>query len=379
MRVIFAAEHMQFLVHATTQGTLGQHALDGEFERPLGVLLEQFAERNALQIADIAGVLVVDLVGELGARNPHVTGIDDHNVIAQILMRSVVRLVLAFQAQCDFRGESAKCFARGINEVPVTSDFVGLGKYGVHESALGRWKRRGSVQNSTARRQSRLGTLYGSYYNVPMSARRIDFLDSLIGEIDKAIKVLTVPRRALENVAATSPAESLPERDRLESSRLMRVNHAGEVAAQALYQGQAFTARDDTIKAAMQQSAAEEADHLAWCEERLNELGGRPSVLNPFWYAGSFAIGVLAGALGDRASLGFIAETEAQVETHLGEHLERLSAHDLRSRAILERMQHDEMRHGANAASMGGSRLPLAASIVMRAVSKVMTFGAYWV
>jgi 3-demethoxyubiquinol 3-hydroxylase len=212
-----------------------------------------------------------------------------------------------------------------------------------------------------------------------MSARRIDFLDRLIGEIDRAIKVLTVPTGAHESIVPSVPSESLPERDRVQSSRLMRVNHAGEVAAQALYQGQAFTARDETVKAAMQQSAAEEAQHLAWCEQRLGELGGRPSILNPLWYMGSFAIGVLASALGDRASLSFVAETEAQVESHLDEHIERLSAHDLRSRAILERMRHDEMRHGANATSLGGSRLPLPAAIAMRVASKVMTLSAYWI
>jgi ubiquinone biosynthesis monooxygenase Coq7 len=212
-----------------------------------------------------------------------------------------------------------------------------------------------------------------------MITRRIDFLDRVIGEIDKAIKVLTVPRSAPENIATYAPTDSLPERDRVESSRLMRVNHAGEVAAQALYHGQAFTARDAAVKAAMQQAATEEADHLTWCEERLNELGGRPSILNPLWYVGSFALGAMAGALGDRTSLGFVAETEAQVETHLGEHLERLSAHDLRSRAIVQRMQHDEVRHGANATAMGGSRLPLPASIAMRIASKVMTLSAYWI
>jgi ubiquinone biosynthesis monooxygenase Coq7 len=159
----------------------------------------------------------------------------------------------------------------------------------------------------------------------------------------------------------------------------MRVNHAGEVAAQALYQGQAFTARDEAVKAALQQCAAEETDHLDWCEERLRELGARPSILNPLWYLGSFSIGVVAGTLGDRASLSFVVETEAQVEAHLGGHLERLSAHDLRSRAILERMQQDETRHAANAASLGGARAPLPISIAMRAASKVMTLSAYWI
>ncbi len=116
----------------------------------------------------------------------------------------------------------------------------------------------------------------------------------------------------------------------------MRVNHAGEVAAQALYQGQSLTARDRLVKSAMQEAAAEEIDHLAWCEQRLEELNGRPSVLNPLWYVGSLALGALAGALGDRASLGFIAETEKQVESHLRDHLERLSPRDVRSRAILD-------------------------------------------
>jgi len=212
-----------------------------------------------------------------------------------------------------------------------------------------------------------------------MDPRRINFGDRLIGELDRAIKVLTVPRQGLDNLEVPPASESLPEADRLESGRLMRVNHAGEIAAQALYQGQGLTARSSAVKAAMQQSAAEETDHLAWCEQRLGELGARPSVLNPFWYAGSFAIGALAGAVGDRASLGFVAETEAQVESHLGKHLDRMSRDDLRSRAILERMQQDEVRHGAIAISLGGSRLPVPVSLAMRLTSKVMTFCAYWI
>jgi 3-demethoxyubiquinol 3-hydroxylase len=227
-----------------------------------------------------------------------------------------------------------------------------------------------------------------------MESRRLDFLDRLIGEIDKAIKVLTVPARTARSVAAAPPVnarpiepppiepsspEPLPNTDRLRSARLMRVNHAGEVAAQALYQGQALAARDEAVKTAMQQFAAEESDHLAWCEQRLTELDGRTSLLNPLWYLGSFVLGAAAGALGDRLSLGFVAETEAQVESHLAGHLERLSPRDLRSRAILERMQHDEMRHGANAASLGGRALPLPASMAMRAASKLMTFGSYWI
>jgi ubiquinone biosynthesis monooxygenase Coq7 len=158
----------------------------------------------------------------------------------------------------------------------------------------------------------------------------------------------------------------------------MRVNHSGEVAAQALYQGQALTAGDATIAAAMRHAAAEETDHLAWCESRLRELGGRTSVLNPLWYAGSFAIGALAGILGRGANLGFVAETERQVEVHLRGHLERLGAGDSRSRAILEQMTHDEMQHGAEAMSMGGRELPFPVRMAMRLTAKAMTEGSYW-
>ena len=163
------------------------------------------------------------------------------------------------------------------------------------------------------------------------------------------------------------------------SARLMRVNHAGEIAAQGLYQGQAVTAREAGVAAAMRHAAAEEMDHLAWCETRIGELRGRTSVLNPLWYAGSFAIGALAGALGDKTSLGFVAETEKQVEAHLRGHLDRLPPADARSRAIVEQMTHDEMAHGANATSLGGDELPLPLRSVMRLASRLMTFSSFWV
>jgi ubiquinone biosynthesis monooxygenase Coq7 len=165
---------------------------------------------------------------------------------------------------------------------------------------------------------------------------------------------------------------------RLESSRLMRVNHAGEVAAQALYQGQALTARDSAVTDALRHAADEEMDHLAWCEQRLTELDGRTSLLNPLWYAGSFAIGALAGGLRRSTGLGFIAETEKQVESHLRDHLERLPAADQRSRAILEQMRHDEIQHGAAAASLGGEELPFWLRRAMRLTARVMTQGSYW-
>src|ERR1700727_3043143 len=158
-----------------------------------------------------------------------------------------------------------------------------------------------------------------------MSTRRLGVQDRLIGEIDKIIKTLTLPPRASRDVPETTPGEVLPEAERAESVRLMRVNHAGEVAAQALYQGQALTARDPKVESAMHEAAAEEIDHLAWCEERLKELKGRPSLLNPLWYVGSLSIGALAGALGDRASLGFISGSRKQVLCALRDHLGCLS------------------------------------------------------
>jgi 3-demethoxyubiquinol 3-hydroxylase len=158
----------------------------------------------------------------------------------------------------------------------------------------------------------------------------------------------------------------------------MRVNHAGEVAAQALYRGQALTARDPGAEATLRQAAAEEVDHLAWCEQRIAELGGRTSLLNPVWYAGSFLIGALAGAVGDRESLGFVSETERQVESHLQGHLDRLPAADHRSRAILEQMRQDEERHGASAAALGGAQLPAWVRSAMRLTSRLMTRGSYW-
>jgi ubiquinone biosynthesis monooxygenase Coq7 len=212
-----------------------------------------------------------------------------------------------------------------------------------------------------------------------METRRLTSEDRLFGGIDKIIKTLTLPPRASRSIPEQGSPEALQEAERAESVRLMRVNHAGEVAAQALYQGQALTARDPQVQAAMRQAAAEEVDHLAWCEQRLKELNGRRSLLNPVWYLGSLALGAFAGALGDKASLGFIAETEKQVESHLRDHLERLSARDLRSRAILTQMTHDEMRHGAKAASMGGKPLPFPITWAMRATSRLMTRGSYWI
>jgi ubiquinone biosynthesis monooxygenase Coq7 len=159
----------------------------------------------------------------------------------------------------------------------------------------------------------------------------------------------------------------------------MRVNHTGEICAQALYQGQALTARNLQAKAALEQAAQEETEHLAWTERRIAELGGRKSLLNPAWYAGSFAIGALAGLLGDRWNLGFLAETERQVVAHLEGHLQRLPAEDSKSRAIVEKMKQDEARHATTAIEHGASALPQPARDAMRLSSKVMTETAFWI
>ncbi len=213
-----------------------------------------------------------------------------------------------------------------------------------------------------------------------MDPRSFTLPDRIIGQINNAIKVLAAPPRAERPRPDAGDGEpELKRAERLESRRLMRVNHSGEIAAQALYRGQAITARDPAVVEAMRSAAAEEGDHLAWCEQRLRELGGAPSLLNPLWYAGSLAIGAVAGAFGDRTSLGFISETERQVESHLDDHLARLPEADRRSRAILAQMQHDEIRHGRTADSLGGTALPGAIRLAMRLTSRVMTKGSYLV
>jgi ubiquinone biosynthesis monooxygenase Coq7 len=211
-----------------------------------------------------------------------------------------------------------------------------------------------------------------------MLTRSFTPVDRLLGEIDKAIKVLTTTARSVREAPAIPESESLSNTERTLSARLMRVNHAGEVSAQALYYGQALTSRDPQVAAALREAAGEENDHLAWCELRLAELGGRTSALNPVWYLGSFALGAAAGALGRSIGLGFVAETERQVESHLHGHILRLGDADRRSRAILEKMAQDEARHGAVAATLGAAPLPSVLRIAMRLTSRLMTQGSYW-
>ena len=185
------------------------------------------------------------------------------------------------------------------------------------------------------------------------------------------------PRPETEVLPGSGPVPGTPAGRH--AAGLMRVNHAGELAAQALYHGQALVARDPSVRDFMLQAAREEGDHLAWCAERLRALESRPSVLGPLWYVGSLAIGALAGLGGDRISLGFLSETERQVEGHLEEHLERLPAEDAASRAILEQMKADEIRHGAQARERGGTVLPAPARALMRVAAKAMTTSAYWI
>lgn len=199
-------------------------------------------------------------------------------------------------------------------------------------------------------------------------------IDRAIIEFDRALRSIAGLHRAERPSPAAQVAEAeLDDRNRAHSAALMRVNHVGEVCAQALYQGQALTARDAGTRTSLERAAREEADHLAWSAERIRELGGRPSLLNPLWYAGSLALGIGAGLLGDRWSLAFLAETERQVEQHLSGHLERLAPADARTRAVVETMRSDEARHRETAISLGAAELPEPAKLVMRAMAKVMT------
>ncbi len=214
-----------------------------------------------------------------------------------------------------------------------------------------------------------------------MISRDFSPLDQTIVNIDQALRTLFGRPRVTErgNPAEPYPDVDLNDKERAHIGRLMRVNHTGEVCAQALYQGQALTARLPEVRGQMERSAREENDHLAWCEQRIDELGGRKSLLNPLWYAGSFALGAAAGLSGDKWSLGFVAETERQVEDHLDEHIAQVPGDDLRTRAILEQMKTDEVQHADVARAAGGADLPAPIKLAMRAVSKLMTGGAYWV
>lgn len=213
-----------------------------------------------------------------------------------------------------------------------------------------------------------------------MTQRLYSRLDRLIHGLDQALHTSLGPA---PSPSRPSPADSQPENElskveRDQVGRLMRVNHAGEVCAQALYQGQALTARLPTVREKMKQASAEENDHLAWTEQRLDQVGTHISLLAPFWYSTSFALGALAGFAGDKWSLGFVAETEHQVVKHLDEHLARLPGQDTKSRAILEHMRRDEAQHATAALAAGGASLPEVIRRLMAATAKLMTRTTYW-
>jgi ubiquinone biosynthesis monooxygenase Coq7 len=211
-----------------------------------------------------------------------------------------------------------------------------------------------------------------------MSVRTLSPLDRLLEGLERAMEAVAGSPEAHRR----SPGDALPDADLTEAERrhaagLMRINHVGEVCAQALYVGQAALARNEETRQHLMHAAQEETDHLAWCAERLKQLDSRPSLLNPLWYAGSYAIGVAAAAVGDPVSLGFVVETERQVEAHLADHLERLPVQDARSRAILTQMQTDEIRHAEAAQARGGIDLPWPIPGLMHAASAVMKAVAY--
>ncbi|KTC75345.1 ubiquinone biosynthesis protein [Legionella birminghamensis] len=212
--------------------------------------------------------------------------------------------------------------------------------------------------------------------------RYFNLLDQCLTQIDTAIRTLLPPEK--REAARASPAQDLMEphlnmQERKHVAGLMRVNHAGEVCAQALYQGQALTANLAHVREQMKQAASEEVDHLAWCEQRLKELGSEPSLLNPFWYLGSLMLGALAGFAGDKVSLGFLAETENQVSAHLKSHLKRLPPQDNKSRVIIEEMERDEANHAHEALEAGAMDLPLPVKRIMSMVSELMTKTAYYI
>jgi ubiquinone biosynthesis monooxygenase Coq7 len=205
-------------------------------------------------------------------------------------------------------------------------------------------------------------------------------IDQLINTFDTGLRTLfaaSTAARPRPDASIDEPA--LNDKSKQHAAALMRINHVGEVCAQALYSGQALTSKNPNIVKALAHAAAEETDHLAWCEARINELGGRKSMLNPLWYAGSFTLGAVAGAMGDKWNLGFLAETEKQVSNHLQNHLNQLDETDIKTRTIVEQMQQDEAGHAAEATQLGAAELPAPVKAGMQMVSTIMTKTAYYI
>lgn len=204
-------------------------------------------------------------------------------------------------------------------------------------------------------------------------------IDHIINTFDIGLRtVFTEAKPSRERPDNAIKEDLIPETEKSKVAALMRINHVGEICAQALYSGQALTSRNPAIVEALKEAAAEETDHLAWCESRIQELGGRKSLLNPLWYAGSFSLGAVAGAIGDKWNLGFLAETEQQVSAHLSTHLAQLPAEDTKTRAIIEQMHTDESAHAEDAHNLGAAELPTPVKKMMKLSSKVMTKTAYY-
>lgn len=203
-------------------------------------------------------------------------------------------------------------------------------------------------------------------------------LENVIAEFDRALRTVFSTARSQRQVpGAGQPEARLSEEERTHVCGLMRVNHVGEICAQALYQGQALTSRDPSVRESLRSAAEEETEHLAWTEQRLADLGGRKSLLNPLWYAGALSVGLIAGRLGDKWNLGFLAETERQVEAHLDSHLFSLPERDRRSREIVDQMRIDEIRHAETAVRLGAAELPTPFKFAMKLAAKFMTETAY--
>ena len=222
------------------------------------------------------------------------------------------------------------------------------------------------------------------YFQMNNSNRQYSPIDKIMFQIDNGLrtvfgKPIVTERADPQEAVSTSSKQSLSATEKTFSARLMRINHAGEVAAQGLYQGQALTAKLPDVREKMQRAAQEENDHLAWCERRIKELDSHTSYFNPLWYFGSVSIGALAGIAGDKWSLGFVAETERQVVKHLDEHLHSISENDIESRAVLEQMKVDEGHHATVALESGAAELPTPVKSMMALTSKVMTKTAFWI
>jgi ubiquinone biosynthesis monooxygenase Coq7 len=208
----------------------------------------------------------------------------------------------------------------------------------------------------------------------------INIIDKIITQVDLGLKTILLPHQSSRDIKFDNASDAdLTPAEKDHSARLMRINHCGEISAQALYRAQALLAQDEVTAAMMHECATEEIDHLAWCEERVSALGGRLSYLRPVWYVGSFMIGLAAGLAGDKYNLGFIDETERQVEAHLNSHLEKVAVNDSATIAVIEQMRSDEARHGATARQQGAAELPAPIPFVMQMVARVMTGAAYYI